>query len=463
MDQSLSYTCKRCKHPLKIDESLADLNTASVDLLLAPLHTRFSETLTDDPKKVSKRVVNKDKEVDLNGIQITNALSAPSSIPRPPPNGIHNNRESFLAPTESYVMLSRSQVYPTTNDQLSSEFGNINMSVDDRQRTSLNYRLKVANRLFDIMSSKSELNHPMCHECTDLLLDSLSKQLTDSSRERDCYIDFLKKVNVNVISDEEEKKLQKEIEEASHSKEIEREREEMKKELAALEEEAEELDKLEESYWQEFNDFHIQLQTFQNERDSVNLKYDHDAKQLEKLQKTNVYNDTFCIGHDGHFGTINGFRLGRLPNQMVDWSEINAAWGQTLLLLATIANKLNFTFKTYRLIPLGSFSKIEKIEGEKTTYELLFQNRRFDLSMVAFLNCLQQLGDYAEKQDHNLKLPYRINKDKIGDASIRLQFNQDEAWTKALKYTLTNTKWILAYASSSSHDWGKHKSSSFPR
>ncbi|RHZ58171.1 hypothetical protein Glove_375g99 [Diversispora epigaea] len=479
MDQSLSFTCKRCKHPLKIDESLADLNTASVDLLLAPLHTRFSETLTDDSKKVSKQGVN--KEVDLNGVQITNALSAPSSISRPPPNGIHNTRESFLVPTESYVMLSRSQVYPTTNDQLSSEFGNIDMSGDDRQRASLNYRLKVANRLFDIMSSKSELDHPMCHECTDLLLDNLSKQLTDSSRERDCYIDFLKKVNVNVISDEEQKKLQKEIEEIRANElagiqqleEIEREREEMKKELAALEEEAEELDKLEESYWQEFNDFHIQLQTFQNERDSVNLKYDHDAKQLEKLQKTNVYNDTFCIGHDGHFGTINGFRLGRLPNQMVDWSEINAAWGQTLLLLATIANKLNFTFKTYRLIPLGSFSKIEKIEGEKTTYELygsgdiaigrLFQNRRFDLSMVAFLNCLQQLGDYAEKQDHNLKLPYRINKDKIGDASIRLQFNQDEAWTKALKYTLTNTKWILAYASSSSHDWGKHKSNSFPR
>lgn len=78
----------------------------------------------------------------------------------------------------------------------------------------------------------------------------------------------------------------------------------------------------------------------------------------------------------------------------------------------------------------------------------MFLNRRFDHAMVAFLNCLQQLGDYAESQDSNLKLPYRINKDKIGDVSIRLQFNQDEIWTKALKYTLTNTKWILAFASS---------------
>lgn len=29
----------------------------------------------------------------------------------------------------------------------------------------------------------------------------------------------------------------------------------------------------------------------------------------------------------------------------VEWAEINAAWGQTLLLLYTIARKLDFTFE----------------------------------------------------------------------------------------------------------------------
>jgi Apg6 BARA domain len=41
----------------------------------------------------------------------------------------------------------------------------------------------------------------------------------------------------------------------------------------------------------------------------------------------------------------------------------------------------------------------------------------------------------------------RINKDKIGDAVIRYAFNDDAQWTKALKYVLTNGKWILSYAS----------------
>lgn len=34
---------------------------------------------------------------------------------------------------------------------------------------------------------------------------------------------------------------------------------------------------------------------------------------LELLKRTNVLNDAFPIGHDGDFGTINNFRLGRLP------------------------------------------------------------------------------------------------------------------------------------------------------
>jgi len=78
---------------------------------------------------------------------------------------------------------------------------------------------------------------------------------------------------------------------------------------------------------------------------SVRGKYRQVSSQLEGLKKTNVFNDAFHIWHDGHFGTINGFRLGRLPSVPVDWNEINAAWGQTLLLLHTMATRLNFTFQ----------------------------------------------------------------------------------------------------------------------
>lgn len=144
--------------------------------------------------------------------------------------------------------------------------------------------------------------------------------------------------------------------------------------------------------------------------------------------------------------------------------EINAAWGQTLLLLATIAEKLGFAFDGYRLKPMGSVSRIEKLdppasasaaEPKVTSLELfssgdlpigrMFMHRKFDMAMVAFLECLRQLGEFVEQRDPDVHLPYKIAKDKIGDSCIRLAFNQDEAWTRACKYTLTCAKFLLAH------------------
>jgi beclin 1 len=125
------------------------------------------------------------------------------------------------------------------------------------------------------------------------------------------------------------------------------------------------------SHWQEICDFEGQARELQDEIRSLNLKAEDTTRLLEKLRKTNIYNDAFRIGHDGSFGTINGLRFGRLPNQPVEWSEINAAAGQALFLLDVLAKKLNFIFKGYKLCPMGSFSKIEKTtEGEKVTLEL---------------------------------------------------------------------------------------------
>jgi beclin 1 len=198
------------------------------------------------------------------------------------------------------------------------------------------------------MSAKSDIDHPMCQECTDILLESLRRQLDDVSRERDCYIEFLKKVSESKIDPAEEKILRKEIEEVQNIykrqficfwkililtfglkltdaenqanetlRRTEEERDDLQKELEELEAESKKLEADEEDFWQKSNEFQLKLQAFHNERDSINMKYDHDAKQYEKLQKTVVYNDTFCIGHSGPFGTINGFRLGRLSTQPV--------------------------------------------------------------------------------------------------------------------------------------------------
>ena len=418
----------------------------------------------------------------------------------------------------SFVMLNESQ-FPTTpsshdvqrdssrtaGSRLESVPETHGLKAND---AALSDQMERTARLFEIISARSDIDHPICTECTDLLVDGLHQRLLGATRERDAYISFLKSLNASIPSEEEvkvaEDNLQATLKAESAAFEqllaLEKEKAEVDKEIAGLEDESRQLDLEEKQFWRDRNAFALTLSEFQNERDALNRKFDHDSQQLERLQRTNVYNDTFCIGHDGYFGTINGLRLGRLSNQPVEWPEINAAWGQTLLLLATVADKLGFQFQGYKLRPMGSSSKIDQIEypsqtsptqtltsprsaqrappPKVTSLELFssgdlplnfpWLHRRFDHAMIAFLDCLKQLGAHLESTTANappspssrrisqqqqrpvggLRLPYEINRDKIGDASIKLGFNQnDETWTRACKYTLTCCKYLLAHAS----------------
>jgi beclin 1 len=110
---------------------------------------------------------------------------------------------------------------------------------------------------------------------------------------------------------------------------------------------------------------------------------------------------------------------------------------------------------------MGSFSRIEQTSPSKTTHELygsgdlhigrLLHNRRFDFAMVAFLDCLKGLIDYIKSQDPTVDFPHQIVKDKIGDVSVKLQFSQEDAWTRALRHVLLALKIILKWATSGSN------------
>ena len=56
-------------------------------------------------------------------------------------------------------------------------------------------------------------------------------------------------------------------------------------------------------------------------------------------------------------------RLGRLPSVPVDWWEINAAWGQTALLLTALARKIGLQFSKYKIVPFGNHSYVQVSPG----------------------------------------------------------------------------------------------------
>ncbi|KAJ2988510.1 hypothetical protein NUW58_g3935 [Xylaria curta] len=336
-----------------------------------------------------------------------------------------------------------------------------------------------------------------------MLVDGLQKRLESSARERDAYASYLKQLQADIPTEEEIAEAERRLAEAKKGKEeamqellaLEMEKAALDEENMVLEEEARKLDAEEEQFWRDRNAFDSKLTEFQNERDSINSKFDHDSQLLTKLQRANVYNDTFSIHHDGHFATINGLRLGKLSSKPVDWPEINAAWGQALLLVVTVANKLGYTFDGYDPLPMGSASKIIKYEHisptssrvgahrsgpppapKKSVLDLycagdlplqILWNRSFDKGMVAFLELIRQLGVFVHEQTkvttgphaystNPLVLPYKIEGDKIGDDrighfSIRLGITHDEGWTKACKFALTCCKFLIAHASNVSY------------
>lgn len=329
------------------------------------------------------------------------------------------------------------------------------------------HHLRSTQKLFGVLSSRTDVDHPLCAECTQILLNALQRQLDETKRERDGYIAFEREVRrekerevQGMSKDEAERKilrLQEEEETAIEQlKQAEREREELDDELRLLEAEEKQLEAEEAEFWHMHNDRLLEADQQAEQLATLRAAYAADSTTLEKLERTNVYNDAFCIGHDGAFGTINGLRLGRIPGIPVEWAEINAAWGQALLLLYTIARKLEYHFENYRLVPMGSFSRIERTTGDKASYELygsgdlhfvrLLHNRRFDLGMVAFLDCLKHLMDYIVSQDPSVDFPHEIVKDKIGDVSVKLQFNQEDAWTRSLRHVLLALRLCLKWA-----------------
>ncbi|XP_066876831.1 beclin-1 isoform X3 [Kogia breviceps] len=366
----VSFVCQRCSQPLKLDTSFKILDRVTIQELTAPLLA----TAQVKPGETQEEEANSGEEPFIETRQ----------------DGVSRR---FIPPAR---MMST---------ESANSFTLIGEASDGGTMENLSRRLKVTGDLFDIMSGQTDVDHPLCEECTDTLLDQLDTQLNVTENECQNY-----------------------------------------------------------KYQREYSEFKRQQLELDDELKSVENQMRYAQMQLDKLKKTNVFNATFHIWHSGQFGTINNFRLGRLPSVPVEWNEINAAWGQTVLLLHALANKMGLKFQRYRLVPYGNHSYLESLTDKSKELPLycsgglrFFWDNKFDHAMVAFLDCVQQFKEEVEKGETRFCLPYRmdVEKGKIEDTggsggsySIKTQFNSEEQWTKALKFMLTNLKWGLAWVSS---------------
>ncbi|XP_059992069.1 beclin-1 isoform X4 [Lagenorhynchus albirostris] len=363
----VSFVCQRCSQPLKLDTSFKILDRVTIQELTAPLLA----TAQVKPGETQEEEANSGEEPFIETRQ----------------DGVSRR---FIPPAR---MMST---------ESANSFTLIGEASDGGTMENLSRRFQVTGDLFDIMSGQTDVDHPLCEECTDTLLDQLDTQLNVTENECQNYkrcLEILEQMN-----EDDSEQLQMELKELALEEErliqeledVEKNRQIVAENLEKVQAEAERLDQEEAQYQREYSEFKRQQLELDDELKSVENQMRYAQMQLDKLKKTNVFNATFHIWHSGQFGTINNFRLGRLPSVPVEWNEINAAWGQTVLLLHALANKMGLKFQRMDV----EKGKIEDTGGSGGSY------------------------------------------------SIKTQFNSEEQWTKALKFMLTNLKWGLAWVSS---------------
>uniref|UniRef100_A0A3Q3WLA6 Beclin-1 n=1 Tax=Mola mola TaxID=94237 RepID=A0A3Q3WLA6_MOLML len=400
----VSFVCQRCCQPLKLDTSFNVLDRVTIHELIGKYK---------------------------NQCQVSNTF-------------VENKQDGV---SRKYIPPARMMSTESANS-----FTLIGEASDGGTMENLSRRLKVTSDLFDIMSGQTDVDHPLCEECTDTLLDHLDTQLNITENECQNYRQCLELLSHLQVEEEEtllaelQQLKEKEAALVKELEAVEAQRAAVAQDLSQSRVHSQQLDTEELQYQKEYSEFKRQQLELDDELKSFSVNHLRDKK----------------INHS--FGTINNFRLGRLPSVPVEWNEINAAWGQTVLLLHALANKMGLRFQRYRLVPYGNHSYLESLTDKSKELPLycsgglrFFWDNKFDHAMVAFLDCVQQFKEEVEKGDTGFCLPYRmdVEKGKIEDTggsggsySIKTQFNSEEQWTKALKFMLTNLKWGLAWVTS---------------
>lgn len=297
-------------------------------------------------------------------------------------------------------------------------------------------------------SSGRPITQPCCSNCIKSMTEMIEREIEETRDEKRAFMSLLSRLNqMPSRIDTSESQYNTEIESMERNLQL------MREESAEIQQNLTlELELPASELWTRLNRYERDFALFQQDRDTAMMHVREVYHKINQVRQSNVYNEAFYIWHNGPFGTINGFRMGRLHSHEIEWNEINAAWGEAALLLLTLAKALDVTFPKYQIIPLGSFSKIKRRREPEMLYNLHGSNAdnypesKYNLGLAAWLECLAHLGNWAESQDHAIRLPYKIDPTsyEIGDLSIQFLKN-DEKWTKASKFALTNLKWILAW------------------
>jgi len=248
--------CQQCKQPLQIDASLVDLSPSAYEMVAGSI-PRYGASHSS-----SKYASMYDKLSRTPGHPSVKAVWERSAHERRGSRGLSNQQHrATIAGGESFVLLQDSIIkkIPTTppspnfprgaipavgnnvpgGSSKSSSAAGKNKATGNTVETAppaplsprnvpstpLSHHLRSTLRLYSHLSSKTEVDHPLCDECTHLLITLLNRQLGDLKKERDLYIGAEKE-----LRKEREREMTESSKFGSSNTEIERKIEALKEE-----------------------------------------------------------------------------------------------------------------------------------------------------------------------------------------------------------------------------------------
>lgn len=429
----MTYFCQSCKTPLVIDDSLEELSNAQRNLL----------------------IVNYGQKP--HGITPIKHQENTPQIPE-------ERRRLF-----EQALQMNPQPILTKSTQVHDSF--VLLKEGENNKSIMSDRVETLDKIFDIISSRYEIDYPVCSDCASLLITQMKTKVNDLDKEKETYVQFLKKLGTQ--SNPDPTLVKGSLNELAHLKaeeqsildEIKNEEKrhmELTQNIKKIENEITEMKIEEERCCMKKNKFELDIAKQFDMLDKSKSEYYKNLDLLDNLRNTNVFDNIFEISHKGEFGTINGLRLGNLPEEKVTWHENNAALGQIVLLLSTCINILGIELEDYKLIPMGSTSRIEKIEADgtgnkiKTEIKLFtsgeyslagfFTHNSLDNGMVVLLEVVDLIASHLQSLDSRNELPYPIKGDRVAGLNIRPSSRTKwESWTTACKYFLVDLKWVESF------------------
>ncbi|KZT42487.1 APG6-domain-containing protein [Sistotremastrum suecicum HHB10207 ss-3] len=233
------YVCQQCKQPLRIDPELVDLPPSAYGII---------EGSVSQPNSPASRNVAGPKSAKSAKSATMSKAQAKQPV-------------DSSGPGESFVLLRDSVIHSTPKQRSSPQQsprrlpneGKTTSSPrsppaplpETQSKVSLSHQIRSHTQLFNFLSSRTEIDHPLCAECTHVLLTSLTRQLEEMKKERDGYLAFEKEIRKEKEreSDADNAKIDSRIRELKSQeqglvkelKQLDSDRLSLEKELQALE------------------------------------------------------------------------------------------------------------------------------------------------------------------------------------------------------------------------------------